>query len=363
MKNNDGFSMVELVIGLAIMSIIGIGVLNLTEFANKNINEQKDDIENKILRLGTEKTIQADLVNSLPGFNLLNLYDDAGNWFYAFDPTFECQAEGCKRELTISLNVGETISSKMFYAIVAKGHAGEKLFFNIDPETVFDANTKNYKFVNGKINEPGLDISKSIDKPYSPWEKDRILLLTSNIFIYDCFNGVKTPTTSCNFTCYGGANCNKSIKRQFKFLGVVNNSFEELENKVIFGANSILKKEFKVCRRNESGGCASSYSVGPDGLSSAKKFYEKLPFLPGHDNGTFFQPIELVRYYLERPAGLEGSKFTRLVRESAIYRGGLIRFEKKFNIFVGIQSIVFTRKNVSNPTITFKINPYNKYNQ
>lgn len=208
MKRNDkGFSMMELVISLGIMSLVGVGINSMLQTTNKNVGNLTDDIQQSILRLGAEKFIQKDIVNAAPSYNYLNVLDDTGKWFYAFDKTFLCEEKKCERTITLNLPAGQTSSSKVLYILRVKGRGEEKLVFNIDPETVFSESAPNdYKFINVNISDPDKDISKSASRPYSPCDADRLLLQNSKISIYDCYNGVNSTTSACNFSCNSGEN-------------------------------------------------------------------------------------------------------------------------------------------------------------
>jgi hypothetical protein len=79
-----------------------------------------------------------------------------------------------------------------------------------------------------------------------------------------------------------------------------------------------------------------------------------MPYIPGSDNLASITPVELVRYHLERPNPGSPDNHIFLARSAATIDGGELSFERAHVLMTGIQSIVFTRKNVSNPTIEYK---------
>jgi len=357
--NNSGFSMIELVVSIGVMAIAILAVVQLTGFADKRSKDATEDIQLKILQLGAEKFINTDIANSFGGFNYLNVNDDDDKWFYGFNREFVCQEEACSRTLTLKLNDSETVSSKMLYLIVVKGKPGEKLVFEVPPSNVFNddgnyRNMNNTAVINHSFSKTNLE--------YSPWESGRLLLLRSNISMYDCLNGIISTTTSCNFSCSGGPSCNQSTKRKFKMLGVVSSNEQNLQHYSVSGQPNLFNSKLKACRKDSSGGCSAYVDFGASGNFGSDIYYNRLPYLAGFNNNTSFQPVELVRYSLRRNGASSSNKFTTLVRESATFQGGRLKFTKSFKVLVGLESIVFKRKSISSPTISYKINKLSRYN-
>lgn len=361
----SGFSIIELIVAIGIMGIIALGVTSFMEKTDKEVKISTEDIQNKILALGAEKLIRNDLSNVFVSYNYINLQDDFDMWFYAFNRSFECLEPSCKREVTLEIAQGQTTSSKEFYALILSAKPKEKLSFNIDPENVFKSTTPfQYQFINYQgFLDQDYDISKEF-VPDSPWDAGRLLLLTSKVRMLDCVNGVRIPTRAgCLLSCSGGALCNAPVKRKFKMLGIVSANKKELEYKAVSGMPNFFKTNMKPCRLGSGANdntCVNNTSLVT--LNEPKKFFENLPYFPGYDNGTHLQPVELIRYRLEKINASQPAKFTRLIRESATLQAGHLRFTKKFTVLVGVQNVVFTRKNVSNPTITFKVNRVSRYN-
>ena len=358
--NYLGFTLVEFVVSLGVMSIAILAVVQLSGFADKKTKSVTEEIQLQILQLGAEKFINSDLVKSFGGFNYLNIKDDNNKSFYSYSKDFLCNEPGCEREITLKLNENETISNKFFYLITLKGKGGEKLVYEVDPTTVFESDV--YRNMNDKSN-PATDFSKT-NIPYSPWQSDRLLLLNSNISMYDCFSGVNGQGSgSCIFTCnLPLVNCNRSIKRKFKMLGIVNSSEEELRHYEVSGVADLFNSKYKVCRQNSSGGCGNPVTFGGGNNFTSKEYYKSLPYLPGFNNNTYFQPVELVRYVLKRNSPSKSNKNTKLVRETATLSGGRLKFTSSFTVLIGLESVVFKRKNVSTPSISFKINKLSRYN-
>lgn len=354
-----GFTMIELVVSIGVMSVAILAVLQLSSFSDKRTKKVTDEIQQKILELGAEKFISTDIASSFPGYNYLNVKDDSNKSFYSYNKDFICNKPECGRTITLKLGESEIESSKMFYLITLRGKGGEKLVYEVDPTNVFESNS--YRSMNDTSNI-NINFSKS-NIPYSPWEEDRLLLLSSNISMYDCLTGIIGETTSCSFTCPGAVeNCNHSLKRKFKMLGIVNSTETELVHYKVSGNPTLFNSKYKPCRQNSSGGCSSPSIFGGGVSFRSKNYYENLPYLPGFNNNTYFQPVELVRYVLRRDSASKSNKRTKLIRETATFVGSKLKFTKKFTVLIGLESIVFKRVSAAAPSISFKIKKLSSYN-
>jgi len=365
--NNRGVSLVEMIVGLAMMAVIFLAVETYMRSTNKTVKGVTEDMQAQILTLGAEKIILNDIANVNPSFNYLNTPDDDGNQFFSLDYVDVCEADDCGRKLTLSVPDGSEYSDQAMYMIVVKGVGGERLSWAVPPHKVFNS-SNNYAGINYQVADEDFSISKT-DRTDSPWAKDRLLILSSNVSYYDCLNGVLSSSTTCNFTCAGSNNCNKPLKRQFKILGVVNEDEDELSyvaiTDSIHSAANLRLKHFKNCRKGTNNLCvpASVNLVGgTTGIITPKIFFEQMPVYPGLDNRSTLQPVELVKYYLYRQDGADKDK-TVLIRESATYQGGSLKFTKSHKLLFGLESIEFTRENISQSGIGMKINRYSRYNQ
>jgi hypothetical protein len=83
--------------------------------------------------------------------------------------------------------------------------------------------------------------------------------------------------------------------------------------------------------------------------------FENLPYLPGTDNLSSLTPVELVRYHLERPSPNSPDTKIVLMRSTATIVGSELSFESAHILMTGVQSIVFTRKNISAATVEYKL--------
>lgn len=83
--NNKGFTLSELLVGVALMAIVGMVTASFFVFSSKTRNEIVNDIEDKTDSIIAERVLLKDLKYSEPSFNNFNLSDDTGRNFFDFE--------------------------------------------------------------------------------------------------------------------------------------------------------------------------------------------------------------------------------------------------------------------------------------
>jgi hypothetical protein len=350
--------MIEMMIALAVTSILGGIIFSVIEYADRQTKLQTEDIQSMILRMGGAKVLVRDVASSSPGFNYLNMPDDTGKPFYVFAQNEYCQGSTCERNFTLSIPSGQVISSP-YFLLVTRGDANEMLRLGVDPYTTF-SDTNTYVGVNASAQtDPTTGLSKSVI-PYSPWTKGRLILLQSANHFYDCMSLVNTfdplPSAQCAMTCNPSGTCDYATTRQIKVLGSVNLNEVDMAFNPVKSRPILLKTKYMICRPDQNGHCnvSSKFQNALD-MKSSQSFYENLPYLPGTDNLSSLTPVELVRYHLERPSPNSPDSQIVLMRSTATIVGSELSFESAHILMTGVQSIVFTRKNISNPTVEYKL--------
>ncbi|GEM_PF-1573430 len=362
-KNQKGVTLVEMVVTLGIIGVLGLILVNVSRYADRQVKIQIEDVQTMINKLGASKIMTRDLANANLSFNYIHLADDLDpatpRPFFVFAKNEYCQESAsnvCRREYKLEIPTGQTVS-KPFYAIVIRGYNNELLKFPRSVEK--DVFTSSAPIVYNGLNDP-TDPVKNIEKsnmPDSPWMADRLMMLTSNNDYFDCYNKIATmtDTTSCPITCTIPGTCNFVAKRELKLLGIVKADLKDLNFHTVSMRPDLLKKNYRICNLKEDMTCSSTINF-PSGVVTSKTLFEKMPFIPGQDNGATLSPVELVRYHLERPTASSPDHQIRLFRSMASLSGGTLSFERAHILMTGVQSIVFTRTNISNPTIEYKIN-------
>lgn len=354
-KGQKGFTLVEIAITLSIVGVIGLIVVNVTRYADRQSKIQIEDIQTLIAKVGASKVIQRDLANASPSFNYLNIKDQKNPSlpFFVYSRDEFC-AEGngvvCKREFKLSIPKGELVSDA-FFLIVVKGFNKEKLKYSLSVETDVFSQGSLPTYLG--INHSG-EITKSPDNIESPWIAERLMLLSSNNSYYDCSNKLHSVDDSadCKISCSDPGKCNVAVKRELKMLGAVGKNQKDLEFFPVIQREELLKTNYSICNVNESLGCSSRINAN---VREPKILFEEMPYSPGMDNGAFFTPVELVRYHLERASPNSPDHEIRLLRSTATISGKYLSFQRAHILMTGAQEVVFTRKNVSNPSIEYKI--------
>lgn len=356
-NSQKGFTMVELMAAVGLTGVVGMVLFGVIKYADKETKIVTEDIQTTILKFGATKVLQRDLSNAHQSFNYLEVNDDNNKPFLVLGSSEYCLAN-CSRQLTLTIPDGQVRSDKVLYLLVIKGLGGEMLRFSIDPNNTFDSSTKKYKYLNGRDSDPDYSISKNV-RPYSPWTAGRILLLTSEMIFYDCLTGINGVTSStCPLSLKNSSDENYAVQRPYKMLGVVNSDEKELEFFEVAMRPDLLRKEYKVCRADKNMGCSAGSVIdmtGGGSMKNAQTFFENMPILPGQDNSAYLQPIEFVRYHLERPTPHSKDSEILLMRSTASFNGSKLSFDRAHAVMNGVKSLVFTRKNISNSVIEFKI--------
>lgn len=346
--------MVEMMVSLGLAGLLAIVGVNLYEFSQKETKVLSEDIINTIARFGASKVLTYDLLSGEPSFNYVNLADDNNLPFFILAKNEFCRGTKCARKMTLEIQPGAT-KSKSFYIIVKKPQGKESLKFSIDPNSVFGPD-KQYAGINWLKADVNYSLTKSADRPDSPWQKNRLLMLSSELEFYDCNTPVNSMTaTGCTIACTNPGKCDYVAKRQYKMLGGVNADELDMTYFPIEGAPAnLLKTAYDICRPDKDYNCQGRINI-MDGLTSSRTFYERLPYIPGNDNRSNLAPVEIVQYWLERPNPTSPDHLINLMRTRAILVGGQIKWQKSIILMSGLQSLIFSRVNISNPIIEYKM--------
>lgn len=339
-----GFSLVEMMIAVSLAAILGIGGYSLYIYSKKNTDRISEDIHTAITRLGASSILKKDLSAAELSFNFLNITDDNGLPFFTLAKNQYCKHDECSRELTLSASE-ENKTSKPIYFILRKSYLNETQKLTVHPKSVF--NGKNYAGINWQYDSAMYSLSRK-HFPLTSWEEGRMMLVSSENDFYDCnLSSKSNKSSTCLIECNNPGKCDFSIKRPFRFLGVVAPTpSQDLTDLTIENSNSLLLRDYNVCRPNKDNGCANHIQAN---VTSSKTLYEKLPYIPGADDRTSIYHVNVVKYYLEY-----SDDKVHLYRSLGEVEGGRVKFGKGIKIMTGLKSIVFSRANVSNPSIEYR---------
>lgn len=349
----SGISMMELTVAMALMAFVGYAAFNYSDHMRKESSFMTEDLQNMISHFGASKVMTKDITGADGTFNFINLADDNGLPFFILARNELCKNDKCSRHFTLEIPEGQ-IKSKPFYLLVKKPIGPESLKFTIEPTFVYGNNNR-YAAMNWRVDNENESISKA-NRPESPWQKNRLLLVESEMDFYDCLTRTESmnPDNSCPLTCNPAGSCNYVVKRPLHFLGVVNKDERDLSYVHVQETPNLLRTRYKLCRPGVSGNCRGLIDLS-SGVHSPQTYYEKLPYIPGGDNRTSITPVELIRYHLERKTPTSLDHTIQLKRTPATIVGNRLEFQNSLILMSGIKALEFTRVSISNPTIEYKM--------
>lgn len=346
-----GVTLIEMVISVALLALLGMGAFQFSEMARKETAAVTEDLQVMIQRFGASKVLTRDLSSAALSFNYLQVADDDNLPFFVLAKNEFCQNTKCARKITLQIAEGQT-KSKSIYFLTKRGIGSEMLKFTLHPDQTYNA--ANYAGMNWKHPDPDYSFTKSL-RPESPWDKGRLIFLSSETEFYDCLTKTEsiTETSGCNLGCEPAGSCEYVVKRPMMLLGMVNNDTKDMTYVSPLGIN-LFKTKYRICRPDANQTCKGEVNLS-GGLESTQTFYEKLPFVPGADNRTSFSPVELISYHLERQLPNSPDHTIKLVRTTANIVASKLVFNQPLILMTGIQSLVFVRSNISNPIIEYKL--------
>lgn len=354
--NEKGFTLVEIMISLLLLGALGIATFNALNFSKRATDIRSEDIQALLSQFGASKLISRDLDNSLPSFNFISTRDDNDRPFFVWG-TNELCLENCSRSLTITIDSGLT-SSRVFYSIVRKGMPQELEKFLVDPLQLYAGTTNpTFEGINRYYNHPAAanySISQRY-RTYSPWIKDRILLLTTLNSFPDCNNLIDgaSASTSCNTFC-DTPGCNFAALRPIKFLGYVDNNERDL---IPFSNISTLplNRHYRFCQQSLGKECTNA-PTSPLVINTSESLLGQMPYLPGKDNRAFLTPVEIIRYSLKRNSTQDLPSKFKLIREKAYLSSGTLTWGSPIVMLTGIKSLTLKRPSISSPVIEYDLN-------
>ncbi len=186
MRNNKGFSLLELMIGLGLLTLIVGGAAFVLKDFNFGLKSLETDIGNDIESSIAERIIMRDLKHSEPSFNNMLIKDDNGRGFFDFviDPVDKGQLANSGRTLTMS----ETQNSFTFLS--ANEVVGGAIIY--DPAMAYDIGPEPKEFDKAAtLNFKSLNKNKylQLQNP-AYWSEGRMLMLDTPASIRSLINGV-----------------------------------------------------------------------------------------------------------------------------------------------------------------------------
>lgn len=350
-SNQRGYSLVEMMIALALATVLGLSGYSLYEYSKKNTDRISDNIQVAITRLGASSILKRDLSAAELSFNYINILDDKNLPFFTHAKDQYCKHNACSRNITLKIKKGEKISRPIYF-IIRKSLINEAQKLTVNPRSVF--NGSNYAGINWQHNSDIHSISRK-HFPLTSWEPKRLMVVRSENDFFDCNLSSKSNTsTMCRIECPTSGTCDFTIKRPYQFLGVVQDEPAiDMREVSVDNSAKLFLKDYNICRPSKTDKCASYIPVV---INNTRNLYEKLPYIPGADDRTSIYNVEIVKYYLEE----SDNNNVNLMRALGSYEGGRVTFKHSIKIMTGLSSVIFSRVNISNPVIEYKFVTTNK---
>ncbi|XGC79881.1 Tfp pilus assembly protein FimT/FimU [Bdellovibrio bacteriovorus] len=318
MRNQKGFTLAEMVVGIALLGIMGMVAASFFVFTAKTKNEIVNDIEDSVDSILAERMLLKDLKNSEPSFNNLLLVDDNGNRFfdYVSDRTDQ-SVDNSPRTLTLAPG-----GKNEFIFISTSDKLGPAIMYT--PAMAYDvgapspnpmiASPLNFR----SLNKGGaLNVSDPDDPSKKLWTPGRVLMLDSPAQVREM-----TAT---------GPNYNRPARSPI-FIGTVVSEGETRLNPVDLG--NMLDRTNPMYP-NET-------------ITDEDKFLRDLPPMGGAAPIVRLKPIVIIKYYLSKD---NTGKKINLMRST--FDGQ--RFGDGQLFASDIEKVVFSRKDAHDSLIYYMI--------
>lgn len=177
MKNltNKGYTLIEIMIGVAILGTVGLAVSSFLIFAQKNSKAIQDDLSVATDVLIFERVLMEDLKASASSFNNLKLLDDRGLGFFDYITDVEDLTDKNARKLTLIPDKNEFVliveaedSMSMIYSPAMAYNVG------VQPTNMNQSAT--LQFVS--LNKDDI-VKKTTDGTGDLWKEGNLLMLDS----------------------------------------------------------------------------------------------------------------------------------------------------------------------------------------
>ncbi|WP_413291384.1 type II secretion system protein J [Bdellovibrio sp. HCB337] len=189
MRNSKGFSLLETMIALALLTIVTAATATLIAESTKDIRKLERDIEADTESSIAERVMMRDLKSSEPSFNNVIMNDDTGKGFFDFitDSVDRASIENSSRTYTMN---GKSAAKKSFAFIVTNESVGGAVIYEPtmayvigpEPKSFDDAATLTFQ----SLNKDGYLQKQSPGY----WVDGRILMLDTPVSIRGLKNGV-----------------------------------------------------------------------------------------------------------------------------------------------------------------------------
>lgn len=312
-KNQRGFTLAEMIVGVVLMGILGMVVASFFVFTAKTKTAITNEIEDKVDNILAERMILRDLKNSEPSFNNIAILDDAGRPFFDFVADVTDQSvdnsprmltlEPGRRHEIIFISTAERKGGSIMYTPTAAYEVGPP------PSNPYVAGSLTFVSLN-----KGNEVVKANPRMW----------VTGNVIMMDTPTMVRQMTSS-------GPDYSKPARSPI-FVGVVKNEgASRLENLGIGGLLNLTNPMYP----NET-------------IADEDKFLRDIPPMGGAAPLVRLKVINVIKYYLAKdPKGGQISLWRSVYGAQGFSSAQLFAND--------VQKVQFSRKDAHDSLIYFKI--------
>jgi prepilin-type N-terminal cleavage/methylation domain-containing protein len=392
LKTNKGLSLVEIVIALAISSVLAIVAgqffSDMTQFKKR----QEDNVNIALEHYIGNKVMWQDFRGASASFNVLNLpvpqkIGDQGevlnkgegkNFYeYSFDePCLEtcsleaetagsCQSN-CRRSITLKLEPGQTTTDYFYIMTKDSGFAqgignGSGVAEPLNTVSVIPENLYTLQSFNNRnaqsTSDPVVYQKNNLVTELTDKLKIGAADLDDKLLLFYAPNPIRYLEKN-HSTGRMEPNYNKAPKLYHLLTNVSSNgndapNFSQTINNIVQLGSGIINDEIAVASGPRG---PASHSLAGGNPTGVDRFMRFLPGIHGTVPLVLVEPVSLVRYSITYPVDESGNYETDrtvLVREILSKENGTFAFAQKFELSIGVISVTFSRENISSPVVSY----------
>ena len=313
MKNQRGFTLAEMIVGVALMGILGMVAASFFVFTAKTKTEITNEIEDKVDSILAERMILRDLKNSEPSFNNLTVTDDNGRRFFDYvSDVSGSSMDNSERKLTLELGR----RNEFIFIATAERKGGTMLY---TPAAAYEVG-----------NPPGDPRQAASLNFVSLNKNNEVTFANDKIWIGGNVVMLDTPTAVREMTS-SGPDYSKPARSPI-FMGVVTNS----------GASTLIRLSLGNL-------IDMTHPMYPnETITSEDKFLRDIPPMGGAAPLVRLKVVNIIKYHLAKD---QTGKQINLWR--SVY--GLQGFAQSQLFAYDVQKVEFSRKDATDSLIYFKI--------
>ena len=317
MMNQKGLGIIDILIGIALMALLG-GLISATNlFVNKQFVNLKNDMDDSIDSNLAERMLFSDLAGLEPSFNNLKTLDDKGYGFFDYYP--DVPANSIRTPLAREAELSIPKQRLEFFVVIQDIKSGALL--NYEPSTAYEIGDAPDDF-----NEPASLTFSSLNKNSWVGVQRPAFWVDGKMLLVD------TPARVRPVTATGNINMSV-LPRSPIFIGRVAGKDLAFDNN--------FKTYFNVNH--------------PDSgveLNTLDKFFRDLPSVGGGQPLVRIRAVRLIRYYLEP---YEDQRL--MTKPSRLYKSEFVggKFTEPFLMADKVDRLVFKRDSVLKRMMYFKL--------